>query len=189
MPGTTRVLMVGTIEPRKAHGQALDALEVLWGRGASFELVVAGRQGWMVESLVERLRTHEEIGRRLHLVDGPDDRMLKSLYEQCDILLMASRGEGFGLPIVEAGRLGLGLVVRDLPVFHEAAGDSATYFVGDTGAVLADALLAHPEGPAGPRDGGQWTTWAQCASAITHLVMPADGGTTVCDPCTEQEFK
>jgi alpha-1,2-rhamnosyltransferase len=46
---------------------------------------------------------------------------------------MASHAEGLGLPILEYSRNGLKLVLSDIPIFREVAGDSAFYF--DRGSV------------------------------------------------------
>ncbi len=43
---------------------------------------------------------------------------------------MASKGEGFGLPLIEAAYFNKPLLVRDIPVFREIAGDTANYFSG-----------------------------------------------------------
>nr|WP_306824191.1 glycosyltransferase [Acidithiobacillus ferrooxidans] len=59
------ILMVGTIEPRKRHAQVLAAFEQLWAQGKDVNLVIVGKQGWMVESLVERLIVHPELKSRL----------------------------------------------------------------------------------------------------------------------------
>ena len=64
--------------------------------------ITYGRAGWMVEPLVERLRAHPEAGSRLHWLEGASDELLTSLYADCSGLLMASEGEGFGLPLIEA---------------------------------------------------------------------------------------
>ena len=127
--GTRRtVLMVGTIEPRKGYAFALSAFEQLWRELTDINLVIVGKAGWKVDALIEKLRTHPEAGKRLHWIDSGTDDMLCSLYEHCAGLLMASEGEGFGLPIVEAARYGLPVLARDLPVFREIAGDAASYF-------------------------------------------------------------
>ena len=55
-------LVVGTVEPRKGHAQALAAFEQLWARGLEAELVIVGKQGWMVEKTVERMRGHVKAG-------------------------------------------------------------------------------------------------------------------------------
>ncbi len=42
-------------------------------------------------------------------------------------MLMPSRAEGFGLPLIEALQLGVPVIASDLPVFREIAGDIPTY--------------------------------------------------------------
>lgn len=172
-PGVKRVLMVGTIEPRKGHAQALAAFEELWSQGDAVELVVAGRVGWGVTAFAHKLRTHPELGRRLHYLDNPDDAALADLYLTCDLLLMASQGEGFGLPIAEGGSQGMALLLRDLPIFREVAGDSARYFAGDGPEALLDALAAWRNSPAIRETTPQasWPTWADSAAQLAQLCL------------------
>jgi glycosyltransferase involved in cell wall biosynthesis len=40
---------------------------------------------------------------------------------------MPSFAEGFGMPVIEALRLGVPVIASDLPVFREIAGDIPTY--------------------------------------------------------------
>lgn len=134
------VLMVGTIEPRKGHAEALDAFEHLWSSGDQTALVIAGKEGWKVKSLLRRLRTHPEAGKRLYWLDGPSDDTLRVLYRQCDGLIMASMGEGLGLPLIEAACLNKPVLVRDIPIFREVAGDTANYFSAQVNNGLRQAL-------------------------------------------------
>lgn len=136
------VLMVGTVEPRKGHAQVLEAFEQLWAQGHDVTLVIAGREGWHVASLVQRLRMHPEAGKRLVWLTEVIDAQLASLYGSLGGLVMASEAEGFGLPLVEAANYGMPILARDLPVFREVAGDHASYFSGRTGAELAPQLAA-----------------------------------------------
>lgn len=129
--GSARFLLVGTIEPRKGHEQALAAFERLWAAGSDLQLVIAGRPGWRLDAFIARLRTHPEAGRRLHWIEGGDDSELDAAYRASSVLLVPSSGEGFGLPLVEAASRGLPILARDLPVFREVAGAGADYFSGD----------------------------------------------------------
>ena len=135
-----RFLVVGTIEPRKGHAQALAAFEGLWACGSQVQLLIAGRYGWGVEQLAQRLRSHPEAGKRLLWIEDADDAVLAASYRGSTALLAPSRGEGFGLPLVEAAAHGLPVLARDLPVFHEVGGAGVDYFSGDSPAQLQAAI-------------------------------------------------
>jgi len=124
-------LMLGTIEPRKGHAQTLNAFEQLWSDGVDANLVIVGKQGWMVESLIDRLRQHSELGKRLFWLEGISDEYLEKIYAASTCLIAASEGEGFGLPLIEAAQHKLPIIARDIPVFREVAGEYASYFSGD----------------------------------------------------------
>lgn len=163
------ILMVGTVEPRKGHAEALDAVERLWADGRQVRLVLAGHAGWHSDALQRRIRGHRQYGVFLHWDESSDDVALAQLYASADLLLMASMGEGFGLPIAEAGRAGCRLLVRDLPVFREAAGDRAQYFAdGDLQSALA-AFLDAPQAWPAPRP-ETWPSWRDCAARIVQFV-------------------
>jgi glycosyltransferase involved in cell wall biosynthesis len=135
-------LMVGTLEPRKGHAQALDGLEQLWRAGHDLNLIIIGKKGWMTDALVERLDRHPERNARLFWLDGISDDTLERLYAKSTCLIAASFGEGFGLPLIEAALHNLPILARDIPVFREVAGEHADYFRNDKApSVLSDAVL------------------------------------------------
>ena len=121
-------LMVGTLEIRKNHFFVLEAFEKLWQEGVNVALCMAGRIGWMVEPLVEKLKNHPERNKRLFLFQGPSDAELVRLYKDAYCLIFASKGEGFGLPIIEAAHYGVPLLLSDITIFREIASDNARYF-------------------------------------------------------------
>jgi glycosyltransferase involved in cell wall biosynthesis len=133
-------LMVGTVEPRKGHAQALAAFELLWKRGRDVSLVVVGKPGWNTDRLMGNLRAHPELGKRLHWMESTSDEYLEKVYAAARCLLVASEGEGFGLPLVEAAHRGLPVLARDLPVFRETGGGGASYFSGTDPEALALAV-------------------------------------------------
>ena len=176
-------LMVGTIEPRKGHLQALSAFEQLWRDGSAAQLVIVGNEGWTplpaserrsIPLIVERLQQHPELGQRLLWLKGTDDAMLQQVYLASACLLAPSEGEGFGLPLIEAARYGLPVIARDLPVFREVAQQHAHYFSGLEAADLAEeiqhwlSLLADGTQPASA--GMQWRTWQENAQELMTLL-------------------
>ena len=174
---TTSFLMVGTLEPRKGHAQALEAFNRLWADDDNVMLVVAGRPGWMTEVIQRRIRHHDEFGQRLFWFMDADDALLDKLYATCTALLAPSEGEGFGLPLVEAARHGLPILCRDLAVFREVAGEHAAYFSGDDPLLLEAAvrawLTAHERGEAPSSSGMPWLTWNQSAEKLLDVVLHA----------------
>ena len=140
---TPAVLMVGTIEPRKGYDQALAAFEHLWQQpGKAPLLVIAGRPGWKTEALQKTLRAHPQAGKRLIWLDDASDEFLSLLYGACKGVLVASRAEGFGLPLVEATLYRRPVLARDLPVFRELALPGVTFFGGESAGSLATAISA-----------------------------------------------
>ena len=123
-------LIVATLEPRKGHSDALSAFEQAWGQGLDVGVTFAGRVGWLMQGLEQRILQHPELGHRLHWVQDASDALIAALYQHSGVLLMASEGEGFGLPLVEAARAGLPVICRDLPIFREVCGEHAVYFSG-----------------------------------------------------------
>jgi glycosyltransferase involved in cell wall biosynthesis len=134
------VLAVGTIEPRKGYQQVLDAFDTLWRRGVDINLTIIGNRGWLVDDLINRLDAHPERGRRLFWLTGVSDAILAEAYRRANLLLAASFGEGFGLPIIEASQFGLQVLARDIPVFREVLGELGTFFDTTDPVELADIL-------------------------------------------------
>jgi len=169
------LLTVGTIEPRKSHAQILDAMELLWAQGVKLSLCIAGKEGWMVGDLMERIRTHPELGKRLFLVEKPSDSEISVLYQGSSGLIFLSIGEGFGLPLVEAAHYGIPIVCSDIPVFREIAGEFATYLKLDTAQSVGEGILGWwslrergslPDTRNMPR-----LTWEESAEQMLRVVM------------------
>jgi glycosyltransferase involved in cell wall biosynthesis len=175
------ILSVGTIEPRKGYAMVLDAFEEIWRNGHKMHLVIVGRIGWKVEALVERLRIHAQARDRLHWFDDADDPTLDALYKAASGVLVASEAEGFGLPVLEAAAHSKPLLIRDLPVFREIAGDGATFFRAAVPAQfvedLQNWLTRLAGGTATSSQSITLRTWAQSAGQMLHHALPADRST------------
>lgn len=125
----TSILMVSALHPRKGYAQTLAAFELLWEKGKDVRLVIVGKDLHM-DDTAQYLRGHPEQGHRLFWLDDISDEYLDLVYHASTAVLFASRAEGFGLAVWEGARYGKPLILRDLPVFRELAGDAATYFSG-----------------------------------------------------------
>lgn len=178
LQGRCTFLMVGTIEPRKGYAQVIGAFEQLLEEGYPFNLVILGKVGWMMEGLIHQLSTHPSFGNGIFWYESASDEFLRWLYQQCQCLIAASEGEGFGLPLIEAALHDMPLLVRDLPVFREVAGEGAMYFSGSTPEALATSVLDwHRRFRAGEHpDPGSitWQTWNQSARQLLQRMRLGD---------------
>lgn len=172
------LLMIGTIEPRKNHALALEAMEQIWKHGSELGLCITGKEGWMIGELMERLRNHPLIGKKLFLFENLSDVDLHTLYANASGLLFISKGEGFGLPLIEAAHHGIPIICSDIPVFHEIAGNFATFVrIDDTDKLVKDIkewwnkkqAQQLPDTRLMPR-----LTWGQSSRMLLQVVMNND---------------
>ena len=150
------VLFVGTLEPRKDVRTLLAAHRLL---ADPPPLVLVGPPGW-----------GEQVDLSGAITPGYLDEVdLRPVVAGAAALVLPSRDEGFGLPLLEALAAGTPVVASDLPVLREVGGAHASYApVGDA-AGFAEALrrvLEHPGDPSAGRAHAARFTWA--ASAEGH---------------------
>lgn len=125
-------IMIGTIEPRKAHLQVIEAFDLLWKNETDTNqvstLTIIGKEGWLVKDTLKRIKEHPLLNKRLFYKDNLNDKELSLYYEKATAIIMASYAEGFGLPLVEAMYYQKPVIARDIKVFREIASDYPTYF-------------------------------------------------------------
>lgn len=167
------VLMVGTIEPRKGYDVALDAFDQLWRTYPSEapDLVIVGKPGWRTSALQQRLEMHPQHGLRLHWLPNVTDEALSGLYERCAGVFIASRAEGFGLPLAEAAMFRRHVLARDLPVFREQRLQHVSFFTDDSTAALVPRLIALARaGAAGPAPVTTPPSWSDCVEDLLRQI-------------------
>jgi glycosyltransferase involved in cell wall biosynthesis len=137
------VLALGTIQPRKNLVRLAQAVATLQDQIPDLTLVLAGKRGWMADSVIADIRKElpDSRFRELGYVPAAD---LSALYSAASVTAMVSTYEGFGLPVLEAFRCGAPLVISDTPTLIEVAGDAAliarTTSVPDLASQLAVAI-------------------------------------------------
>jgi len=108
------VLMVSTIEPRKGHRLLYNVWRRLVTDGVTqtheFKLVFVGRRGWMVDDLLQQIKTDRVVSDQILIMSGIDDDLLKALYERAAFCVYPSYYEGYGLPICEAFSYGKAVI-------------------------------------------------------------------------------
>jgi glycosyltransferase involved in cell wall biosynthesis len=123
------VIYVGRRGGYKNFIQLSSALRELWRQGIEVDLITVGPS--FSDDEVRELIGPEYLGFWRHFTKVSDE-LLFSLYREASLLCMTSKMEGFGIPILEALSQGTGVVLSDIPVAREVAGEVGTYFeIGD----------------------------------------------------------
>lgn len=167
------VLMIGTIEPRKGYDRALDAFEHLWDSRGDLapDLIIVGKPGWKTAELQQRIRTHPQLGHRLHWLEDVSDEALTRFYEASCAVFLASFDEGFGLPAVEAATHRRWALVRDRPVFREQRLPNVRYFEDDSAESLAGEVMALIEAAeAAPPPAANPPKWSWCVERLLEEI-------------------
>lgn len=119
LPGSLRLIAVGTVEPRKNLEAAVAILSKLRRTthpAASLDIV--GRPGWGVD--IPALASAP--GVTVHGYQSTE--RVRELLDGADALISTSHDEGLGLPLLEAQYAGLPVIAPDRPVFREVLGES-----------------------------------------------------------------
>jgi glycosyltransferase involved in cell wall biosynthesis len=127
--------------PNKAVDRVIDAWEVLRGRGDARPLVFVGLPGPARERISERIRASGLDGIVTPLAWLDNDEF-HARFASAGLIVFPSDFEGFGLPAVEAMRLGIPVVISDDEALMEVTGGNATVVAETDPASLADAVSA-----------------------------------------------
>lgn len=167
--------MLGTIEPRKGYEVVLNEFEKKWKMGERDRLCIVGHVGWNMQKFVDKLKQHPENGHRLAFFEAVSDAEVAYIYRHVSALIQASAGEGFGLPLIEAGYYRVPIICSDIAVFHEVAGEHVIYFNRNKEGALGDAILRFKElritGEVPKSEEIEVTTWNDSADKVREMIM------------------
>lgn len=141
--GAPFILFVSTVESRKGHVVAMDAwLELIHRHGArkTPRLVCVGKNGWLNDSVYQRLNQNDELAKRVTMLSYLSDEELALLYRSCQFTIYPSLYEGWGLPITESLCYGKAVIAADNSSLPEAGGDYAVLVETGSPLKLADAV-------------------------------------------------
>jgi glycosyltransferase involved in cell wall biosynthesis len=144
------MLFFGAIEPKKNIGRLIEAY---LASNIDTPLVIVGKIGWKSENELRLLHREvilyqEQIGflirarQRIWQIDYAPFSLLVSLIRGAKSVLFPSLYEGFGLPIVEAMKLGTPVLTSTEGSSPEVAGDSALLVDPYDTRAIAEGIIA-----------------------------------------------
>lgn len=154
------LLLPVRLTPRKNIGLALRALVSLTRDFPDAQLLITGPEGphnpanaAYKKGLLD-LRDALGLRGKAHFLAEVTpgflpDAVIADFYRLADALILPSREEGFGIPIIEAGFAHMPVFCSDIAVLRELGGDALTYFDPDAdpdhvAGLIADGLRASP---------------------------------------------
>jgi glycosyltransferase involved in cell wall biosynthesis len=175
--GDVVLLAVGSVIPRKGYDVLVAALAKL--KHLPWRLVIAGDRGRSPETSrqLERDIAGLGLGARITMPGAVDSEQLEALYADCDLFVLPSRFEGYGMAYAEAMAHGVpvvgttaGAIPRTVPA------DAGVLLPPDDVEALAAALRRLIEDPAerarlaaGAR-AAKFPSWRDQAAAFARLL-------------------
>ncbi len=120
------ILSVSTLQPRKNYINMIRGFRLFIKDNPNCKYVIVGKKGWYYEDIfteVEKLHLEDKV----IFTDYVDEEDIASIYDSAKFVMYCSIWEGFGLPAIEALSRGKSVVLSNLEVLKEAAGDLGIY--------------------------------------------------------------
>lgn len=177
---TVHMIAVGAIAPRKGYDVLVDALARI--ADLDWRLLIAGaldRAPDTVAALRAQIDASDLAG-RVELIGTVDDAQLAALYDSSDLLVSASRYEGYGMALAEAMIRGLPIVSTTGGAAADTVPDAAALKVPPDNAdalaralrdAISDAALRARLAAGSLRSAQNLPTWASAARTIANVVQ------------------
>jgi len=139
-PDVPYIFFLGTVEPRKGLDVLLEAFAHVAHEDPLTELWIAGQAGWAMKDFEEML-THHRGAERIRRLGFVDEELVAPLLRHARVVAYPSRGEGFGLPVLEALACGALVVTTSDTVMAEIGADAVLLAPPGDADTLAERLL------------------------------------------------
>jgi glycosyltransferase involved in cell wall biosynthesis len=134
--GEMKIVAVGNIKKVKNYEYLLNSFLLLKNQNISVDVYGRGEPGYIqqLEEFIEKNKINVKL-------KGQNPKV-ESILEDCDLFILCSKNEGFGMSAVEAMAAGVPLLLSDIPVLREVSKGNAFFFNLNQPASLANLVIA-----------------------------------------------
>jgi glycosyltransferase involved in cell wall biosynthesis len=122
-------LYLGTLKPNKNIPFLIKSFAKFLkdNKNLDYLLVIAGKKGWLYEEIFKTVKA-ENIKDKVIFTDYINELEKWVLYKNADSLILPSLYEGFGIPVIEAMKVGTPVLASNIPVLNEVIDKAGLFF-------------------------------------------------------------
>lgn len=133
------LLYLGTLKPNKNIPFLIKGFSKYLKISPKCKLVIAGKKGWLFEEIFNTVK-NLKIESNVIFTDYIDETEKWVLYKNAKALVLPSLYEGFGIPAIEAQKVGTPVIASNIPVLKEILGNSAIFIDPTNTTNLVEAI-------------------------------------------------
>lgn len=135
-------LSVGTLKPNKNYPFLIASFAKFLGKtkNSEFQLVIAGKKGWLYDEISKAVDTLE-LKHRVVFTDYITEHEKQVLYLNASATIIPSTYEGFGIPALESQQIGTPVIASDIPSLREVLAKSVLYIDPYNSETLVQAMV------------------------------------------------
>ena len=137
------LLYVGRLAPNKRVPVLIEALAALGDLTPPLHVVLVGDGSDVYEAELNRCREHAAdlgVEQRVHYLGHVSQQQLLDAYRSADVLVLPSRHEAFGMPVVEAMACGVPVIATRAGALPETVAGAGLTFIPDDAGDLASQI-------------------------------------------------
>ncbi|MDD5290293.1 MAG: glycosyltransferase family 1 protein [Patescibacteria group bacterium] len=135
-PTKKQILYIGRVEEKKNIINLIKAFEIFNQKHPDYKLILAGK----VDPNFNIQYSILNIKNKVEPIGYITEEKKCELLQQSTCLILVSKEEGFGFPILEGFDFGLPVLASDIPVLREVGGDACLYINPDSVEEIAIGL-------------------------------------------------
>ena len=121
------IFSIGHSEKRKNLDNLIKAFMYIKLSGYKGHLVICTNQGTELKKL-EKLKVDHPYSEYIKIFRNQDNQSVFEFYKHCELFVLPSLYEGFGIPILEAAYHKKLIILSSIPVFKEITFNKLNYF-------------------------------------------------------------